>query len=423
MASIGRRKFIKLGVKATAVAGALGFPAILTAKNKYPTIRVLGTYVTLQEALRRRAQDELKINIEFYPGGSAEVLTKAIANPKSFDLYEQWSNSARLLWNSGAVQPIDIKRLAYWDEMNDLPKYGKISPDAQPGAGDVPNKILYVQADNRLGSTVTEHISFMPYVHNVDSYGYNPTVVKEGIPFETESWGWLLNEQFHGRVAVINDPTIGLFDLVLATQAKGLVEYQDIGDLTKGEIDALFDELYRYKEAGHFRGFWNSVPHSVALMKNNEVDIQSMFSPGVSALNGQGIPCIYAAPKEGYRAWFGAMCLSRECEDERKDAAYAYMNWWLSGWPGAFAARQGYYIPNPQRSKPLMDKAEWDYWYGGLPAAHDLRGANGEISVKAGHLRRGGSYQNRFEHVAVWNTVMSNFDYTLKKWNRLLRFV
>jgi putative spermidine/putrescine transport system substrate-binding protein len=413
-----RRDFLK---KSALAATTLAFPNIIHARNKYPTIKVLGTHVTLQEPLRRKAQEELGITIEFYPGGSAEVLMKAITDPSSFDLYEQWSNSTRLLWSSGAIQPIDIKRLTYWDEINDLPKKGKIVPDAHSGAGDVPNKILFIQEDGTLGPDPTDQISFMPYVHNVDSFGYNSAVIPRGIPYETESWAWLLDQRYHGRVALVNEPTIGLFDAVLATQAKGLVSYNDIGDLTRQEIDALFDVMIDYKRKGHFRGVWNSVPHSVELMASSQVDIESMFSPGVATLNGMGIPCIYAAPREGYRAWYGVMSLSSESDDERKDAAYAYMNWWLSGWPGAFIARQGYYISNPTRSKPLMDSEEWDYWYAGRPAAKALRGTDGKVSVTPGQVRTGGSYIKRFSNIAVWNTVMPNFEYALDKWNQFVR--
>jgi len=413
-----RRSFLQ---QSAALGAALAFPAILHARNKYPTIKVMGTHVTLQEPLRQRAQKELGINIEYYPGGDAEVLMKAITDPTCFDLYEQWSNSTRLLWSSGAIQPIDTRRLTYWNEINDLPKTGRIVPTASPGAGDVPNKILFIQPNGHLGSSPTNHISFMPYVHNVDSFGYNSAIIPKGIPYETESWGWLLDDRYRGRVALLNDPTIGLFDAVLATRAKRLVNYRDIGNLTRDEIDSLFEVLRSYRRNGHFRGVWNSVPHSIELMQSGQVVIESMFSPAVAALNGMNIPCVYAAPKEGYRAWYGVMSLSSASTDERKDAAYAYMNWWLSGWPGAFIARQGYYISNPERSRPLMEKEEWDYWYEGKPAAKALRGTDGKISVRPGEIRTGGSYLKRFSNIAVWNTVMPNFEYALVQWNRFVR--
>jgi putative spermidine/putrescine transport system substrate-binding protein len=155
----------------------------------------------------------------------------------------------------------------------------------------------------------------------------------------------------------VNAPTIGLFDLALAAQARGLMTFGDIGAMTKLELDTLFDILISMKKRGHFSGFWTSVPESVYFMANKRVVIESMFSPAVSALNGKNIPVTYAAPKEGYRGWHGVMCLSSATQGRQKDAAYEYMNWWLSGWPGAFIARQGSYISNPQRSKLELSQA------------------------------------------------------------------
>jgi len=418
---LGRRDFLKIGGGAVLGAAAtLAFPAIIRARDSRPTIRVVGTHVTLQEKIRQKAEQDLGINIEFYPGGSAEVLLKAATDPSSFDLYEQWSNSMNVLWQAGTIQPIQISRLKYWHEINNLTKTGRISPNAGIGLGDAPHKLLYIQPDGSLGSNPGGEISFLPYVHNTDSFGYNSAVIPEGIPYETESWGWLLDERYRGKVALVNEPTIGLFDAALAMQARGMMDFKDMGNMSRSEVDELFKILIDYKRRGHFRGVWSSVPDSVELMKSGEVVIQSMFSPGVSALRGMGIPCVYAAPKEGYRAWHGVMCLSSHSSGEREEAAYAFMNWWLSGWPGAFIARQGYYISNPERSRAHMSTAEWDYWYDGKPASEALRGTDGNISVRQGEVRSGGSYINRFEHVAIWNTVMDSYEYTLPKWNEFL---
>ena len=190
--------------------------------------------------------------------------------------------------------------------------------------------------------------------------------------------------------------------------------------MSRQEIDQLFTILHDLKRQGHFRGVWNSVPHSVDLMARGEVVIESMFSPAVSSLNGKGIPCIYAAPKEGYRAWHGVMCLSKKATGYAQDAAYAYMNWWLSGWPGAFIARQGYYISNPERSRPYLTEDEWNYWYLGKAAENALKGPDGKISVQPGSVRTGGSYEQRFSNVAVWNTVMNNYEYSLSRWGEFM---
>ncbi|MEO5343361.1 MAG: extracellular solute-binding protein [Gammaproteobacteria bacterium SHHR-1] len=413
----GRRGFLRQGAAAIA---ALGFPSIIKAVNRPPTLRVLGTHVTLQEVLRQQAERDLGIQIEFSPGGDAEILLQASTDPASFDLYEQWSNSLKVLWQANAIQPIDINRLRYWDEINDLTKRGRISPKARLGSGDAPYKLLYVQADGRLGPQPSEAISFLPYVHNADSFGYNSAIIPRGTPYETESWGWLLEPTHLGRVAITNEPSIGIYDLALAVQSQGLMEFADMGAMSRVEIDQLFAIVMDFKRRGHFRGVWTSVPHSIELMASGEVVIESMFSPAASSLNGMGIPCIYAAPKEGYRAWHGVMCLSSATQGEQQEAAYAYMNWWLSGWPGAFIARQGYYISNPQRSRAFMSQAEWDYWYAGQPATEPLPGTDGRVSVQPGTVRNGGSYQTRFENLAVWNTVLDDYEYSLNKWREFV---
>ncbi len=420
---VSRRAILRAGGTLALAAGArpawaLG-PAAIHTRDDRP-LRVLGTHVTLQEAIRERAQRDLGFEIEFEPGGSAGVLQKASTRPETFDLYEQWSNSLNILWHANAIQGIERERLERWDEINNLTKTGKLTSDSRLGAGDAPYRLLYVQPSGKLGPTPSPEISFLPYVHNVDSFGYNTDVVPRGTAYDSESWGWLLSEEWSGRVGLVNEPTIGVFDAALAVQARGLMTFGDIGNMTRPEIDELFDILVGYKRRGHFSGIWNSVPQSIDFMESGRMAIGSMFSPAVSSLNGRGIPVVYAAPREGYRAWHGVMCLSSATTGVARDRAYAYMNWWLSGWPGAFIARQGYYISNPERSRAHLDQEEWDYWYGGLPAAKPLRGTDGAIAVHPGQVRNGGCYEKRLENVAVWNTVMDTYEYSMLRWYELL---
>ena len=175
-----------------------------------------------------------------------------------------------------------------------------------------------------------------------------------------------------------------------------------------------------YKLRGHFNGIWNSVPQSIDFMKRGQVVIESMFSPAATALRSQGVPAVYAAPKEGYRAWHGVMCLSATTQGPALDAAYDYMNWWLSGWPGAFITRQGYYMSVPDLVRPRLEPEEWDYWYEGKPATRDLPGTDGKTAVAAGSMRNGGSYTNRLSNIAVWNTVMDTYEYSLERWYEFL---
>lgn len=415
---ISRRTFLLGATAATASRSLLAAPAIHTKRRV--TLRVLGTDVTMQEDIRRQAERDLGIRIQFDAKGSAGVLQKASTRPDSFDVYEQWSNSIKVLWHADAIQPIEKARIRRWKELGPLTSTGKLCEDMKIGAGDAPHKLLHIQADGNLGNRETDYVSFVPYVHNVDSFGYNTSVIPEGVAYETESWAWLLDSKYRGKVGLVNEPAIGIFDAALAAQAGGLVEFDDLGNLTRDEIDSLFDILIQLKRQGHFSGIWNSVPQSIDYMKTGRVAIESMFSPAVSVLNGSGVPVRYAAPKEGYRGWHGVLCLSSKTEGYTRDAAYDYMNWWLDGWAGAYMTRQGYYISVQDQTKEFLDNDEWDYWYKGLPARRDLPGANGKTAVKAGELRTGGAYEERLKNVAVWNTVMDSYEYSLIRWYELL---
>ncbi|MFT4798081.1 MAG: putative spermidine/putrescine transport system substrate-binding protein [Sulfitobacter sp.] len=116
-------------------AATLPVAPYVFARNKTP-IKVLGTHVTLQQSIRERAEADLGISIEFESGGSATVLQKASVSPGSFDLYEQWSNSIRVLWQSGSIQPIDKKRIVRWYEIDDLTKTGQLNKSSNFGSGD-----------------------------------------------------------------------------------------------------------------------------------------------------------------------------------------------------------------------------------------------------------------------------------------------
>lgn len=413
---VSRRHF--LGSAAAGASWLSSPPAVHASRDV--ELRVLGTGVTLQEDIRHQAERDLGFRIRFEPKGSAGVLQKASTRPESFHVYEQWSNSINILWQANAIQPIQKERIDRWSEINSLTKTGRLTPHMSIGAGDAPHKLLHVQADGSLNSHESGEISFLPYVHNVDSFGYNTSIIPQGREYETESWGWLLDERYHGKVGLVNEPAIGIFDAALAAQARGLLTFADIGNLSRAEVDSLFEVLVDFKRRGHFNGIWSSVAQSVDFMKTGRVVIESMFSPAVSTLNGMGIPVTYAAPREGYRGWHGVLCLSSKASGYELDAAYDYMNWWLDGWAGAYMARQGYYISVPERARAHLSHSEWDYWYKGKAATEDLPGADGQVAVDRGVTRTGGSYLERLSNVAVWNTVMDSYEYSLVRWYELL---
>ena len=206
----------------------------------------------------------------------------------------------------------------------------------------------------------------------------------------------------------------------MGVEAMGLMKFGNKGDMTRPEIDKLIAFLIKKKKEGHFRAFWETFGQSVNLMVSGEVAIQSMWSPAVTAVKAEGVPCIYASPKEGMRGWHGGCAISARVTGKKLDAAYEYLNWWLDGWAGAFVARQGYYMSAPDSSKNHLSKEEWDFWYLGKPAAKELTDPFGTPIVKKGEIRDGGSYEARFKNIAVWNSLMKENDYLVKGWTEFL---
>ena len=383
-----------------------------------PRLRVLGTAISLLEELRVRAEADLGIEVMFDNNDFLTTQHKAAQEPDSYDIYDQCFHNLDIVWYWRAIQPIEIGRIALWDEINDLTKTGHIGPNARLGQGDAPVKKLFVQPNLELGDTPSSTISMLPTTHNFDSFAYRTDVAPNAVAMN--SWAALLDERWAGRAALVDEPAIGIFDAALAAQASGLMSFDNIGAMTVDEIDRLIGLLEERKKNGYFRAFWRTAEDAARLMVRGETDIQSMWSTGISILHGQGVPVEQAVPAEGYRAWHGGLCLARHLSGRMHDVAYEYLNWWISGWPGAVVARQGYYISTPERSRQFMSVAEWDYWYGGLPATGELPGPDGSMRIRAGSVRSGGSYWQRANCIAVWNTTMDEHNYLVRRWMQLV---
>ena len=392
-------------------------PAVQTTGR--PVLRVLGTEISLLEELRLRAEADLGCDIVFDNQDFLTAQRKAAAEPGGYDIYDQCFHNLDIVWYWRAIQPIDLNRIALWSEVTDLTKTGRLNPNARVGHGDAPVTKLFVQPSRSLGAAPSRWISMLPTTHNFDSFAFRPDVINGGADGML-SWGALLDERWRGRASLVDEPAIGIFDAALAAQALDLLRFEDIGNMSTAEIDALLALLQERRRPGSFRGFWKTAAEAADLMQHGGAAIASMWSPGVTALRQRGVAVTEAVPREGYRAWHGGLCLSSRLAGRALDLAYDYLNWWLSGWPGAVVARQGYYMSIPERVKGYLSPAEWDYWYDGLPAAEDLPGPEGAVAVTRGSIRSGGSYRQRASQIAVWNTTMDEHNYLVRRWTQLV---
>lgn len=388
-------------------------PAIVQRRQ----LRVLGTAVSLLDQVRERAESDLGFDLKFEVLDFISCQGKAALNPQAYDIYDHCFHNLDIVWFWGSLQPIDTQRIALWDKVSDLTKRGGINRYAWRGHGDAPVRKLYVQPGDSLGSEPARYISMLPTVHNLDSFGYDANIFS-GSDRHRESWAWLIDPRAKGRIALVDEPAIGLFDAALAAEASGELSFADVGNMTVAEIDALMNLLEDRRQKGYFHSMWSTAQDASQLVRNGLVDVQSMWAPAYGDIGDEAPHFLEAVPVEGYRAWHGGMSLRHGVAGATLDMAYEYMNWWLSGWPGAVMARQGYYMSVLEPVKESLSPDEWNYWYNGEEARADLPGPSGQRVVRAGARRSGGAYWERASRIAVWNTVMDEHNYAARAWGR-----
>jgi putative spermidine/putrescine transport system substrate-binding protein len=399
-------------------SGAIkGFPTVWAQNIKDVTLNHTGqSYSTLIDIARQASEDlgfKVEMSVTDHPG----MTNRIVNDPQSIDIADCEIWQTKVFVPLGQTQCVDVKKIRLWDKMTPLYTQGTFAGNEVSRQGDSPYEIMYREAIDATAfhDGPTEWATFMPGVYNADTLGIRPDQVGR----EITSWGDLLDPAFKGKAAIQNIPAIGIMDAIMALESAGLVKYVDKGNLTREEIDQTIGKLIELKKAGHWRALWNTFDESVNLMASGEVVIQSMWSPAVTAVKAQGVPCVYQPLKEGYRGWGNGLALMGHLEGIRLDAAYEYLNWYVSGWVGGFIAKQGYYISVPETAKAHLTENEWGFFYDGKAATDVITSPTGEKTNEAGEVRDGGSYEERFSKVGVWNCLMDEAEYQYAKWNEL----
>jgi putative spermidine/putrescine transport system substrate-binding protein len=396
-----------------------GFPTIWAQNIKDVELLQVGESFSTIADIARQAQKDLGFKITYQVVTADGLINRAATQPQSFDIgdFEFWMIT-RLI-PLGVIQPVKPAELKYWEMVVPLFTKGE-NPDGKPASrqGTMPYKVQYVtdQSGKTFANKPTDFLSIAPTIYNADTLGVRPDLVSSPV----NSWADLLKPEFDHRCAIVDIPSIGIMDAAMALEARGDIKYADKGDMTRAEIDKTIAALIALKRQGHWRAFWNTFDQSVNLMASGEVVIQSMWSPAVTAVRSRGVACTYQPLREGYRGWGVGLGLMNHVNGIKRDAAIDYFNWYLSGWQGGFIAKQGYYSSVPETAKKFLTQDEWDYWYDGKPARVDIKDPYGNLMEHAGAVRDGGSYQQRMDHIACWNTVMKENQYMIRKWNEFV---
>ncbi|MEG9862648.1 MAG: extracellular solute-binding protein [Parvularculales bacterium] len=414
---MSRRQLLKAAGAGVAAAGiGLAAPAVHSAKEKI--IRYLGTATTMADDIRRKLLEDTGIRIEYLPLTTDEVTLRILTRPGTFDIVDTEYASLPRFVLTGKILGMDSKRIKEFDNISTIHTLGKIGDKIIGDQGTAPKKVFYLNHDHsrEFSPEPTRWTTLVPTVFNADTLGIRPDLINRPI----DSWAELLNPEFRGKASIQNIPSIGIIDAAMVVEAIGEYVYPDKGNMTKTEIDLTIDIFREAKMAGQFRTFWKDFNESVDLMASGEVVIQSMWSPAVTAVRTQGIPCTYQPLKEGYRGWGSGFALSAAITEYQVDLCYEFINWYLSGFAGGYLNRQGFYSAVPSTAKQYMEDYEWDYWMLGKPATQDIKAPDGQKLASVGEVRDGGSFEERMGAVACWNSTMDERRHLADRWNNFV---
>lgn len=418
---VSRRGLLKgataLGAAAVG-SGVIGAPMIWAQNIKDVTLRQFGTGVSNLNEVAEKVKEDLGFTLEMTALDSDSVTQRAATQPKSFDIadIEYWI--CKKVWGAGNLQAMDTSKIKNYDKIVGIFKSGKLTPESVVAQGTAPSTVGFTDGpgSKRFADHETGWMTLIPTIYNADTLGIRPDLINRPI----KNWSELLNPEFKGKASILDISSIGIMDMAMVCESMGEVSYGDKGNMTQGEIDKTIAIFIEAKRAGQFRAFWKSFDESVNLMASGEVVIQSMWSPAITAVKSKGIPCVYQPLEEGYRSWGGGLGLSANLSGLELEAAYEYINWYLSGWVGGFLMRQGYYSAVPETSKLFMSENEWGYWFEGKPATEVITNPQGSPMAQVGEVRDGGSFEERMGAVACWNAVMDENKYMVRKWNEFI---
>src|SRR5882724_2391811 len=212
---ISRRTVLKGSAAAAGLAvgtGAVtGFPMVW-AKTDI-TLRQFGTGVSNLNAIAEKCKADLGITLEMTATDSDAAAQRAVTQPDSYDIadIEYWI--AKKVYPAGVMQPMDVKKLKYYDKIVPLFINGKLKPESVIAQGTAPHTVGFVEAQDSkaFAKEPTGWMTMVPTIYNADTLGIRPDLVGRDIT----TWADIMDPAFKGKTSILNIPSIGIMDAAM----------------------------------------------------------------------------------------------------------------------------------------------------------------------------------------------------------------
>jgi spermidine/putrescine transport system substrate-binding protein len=152
----------------------------------------------------------------------------------------------------------------------------------------------------------------------------------------------LFDDRYAGRLTL--RPNSGLFAAGRALEADGKLPHKFAESfVSEDKMAANFDQIIKFAIAKrrNVAQFWSTEDHAQGAFKSGQCVIGHCWDTSAIALQRQGLPIGYIAPKEGMQCWMQNFLLLKGAKN--KDQANAWVNWVATpeggaAWAHAFGA-------------------------------------------------------------------------------------
>ncbi|TGV96346.1 ABC transporter substrate-binding protein, partial [Mesorhizobium sp. M2D.F.Ca.ET.145.01.1.1] len=137
--------------------------------------------------------------LELTATDSDAAAQRAVTQPDSYDIadIEYWI--CKKVFPSGVLQPMDVSKLKYYDELVPLFKTGKLTPDSVIAQGTAPHTVGFVEAQDSktFAKAPTNWFTMVPTIYNADTLGIRPDLGGRDIT----TWADIMDPAFKGKTA------------------------------------------------------------------------------------------------------------------------------------------------------------------------------------------------------------------------------
>jgi spermidine/putrescine-binding protein len=236
-------------------------------------------------------------------GGEEEALQK-IRSGYQADICHPCTYTLDLFRDSGVLKPIDTGRIPRWN-------------DLFPSLQGMP----ILTKDGQLWQ--------VPFDWGSSSFIYRPDLVD--VKPEDATWSMLFDEKYAGKIAPRGSTDGGVVPAGIHTGAA------DPWAMTDDELAKAGEALRKQREMSRF--YWDDATSMYQAFAAGEVVIAYAWSSALAELSKQGVPVVYANPKEGRLTWVCGLVMLKDGDGDEQ-AAYDLIDAMLAPESGKYLIEQ-----------------------------------------------------------------------------------